>query len=201
MSEQNKGNSLFPPVVKAGALSGSLGLVYGGVAGVIRSPNPVIHSLSCGVQWAATGSGFWFLRENILKYQFENNADSKQRAYVSALSGGIAGGTVTRLLGGRLIPGVVFFSALGYLGQSTYNAIDAWQLEKANTPSKPILQRIADSKWIPLKSLSDDDYRGILREKLLSIEAEIAILDEKIEALEKLKSQGPELPSSDSATR
>ncbi|PYH41611.1 uncharacterized protein BP01DRAFT_305469, partial [Aspergillus saccharolyticus JOP 1030-1] len=181
--------------------TGSLGLVYGGVAGVIRSPNPVIHSLSYGVQWAATGSFFWFLRDNILKLHFENKADSKQLAYVSALSGGVSGGTVTRLLGGRLIPGVVFFSALGYLGQSTYNAIDAWQLEKANTPSKPILQRIADSKWIPLKSLSDDDYRGILREKLLSIEAEIALLDEKIEGLEKLKSQGLDLPSSDSETK
>lgn len=64
-------------------------------------------------------------------------------------------------------------------------------MEHANTPSKPILQRIADSKWIPLKTLSDDDYRGILGEKLLSIEAEIAIIDEKIQELEKSKANGP----------
>ena len=81
-------------------------------------------------------------------------------------------------LGGRLIPGVVVFSLLGYLGQGSYNAIDNWQIEQANTPSKPIIQRIANSKWIPLKSLSDDDYRGLLSEKLLSIEAEMALLDE-----------------------
>lgn len=96
------------------------------------------------------------------------------------------------MTGGRLIPGVVVFSLVGYLGQSSYNAIDSWQMEQANTPSKPIIQRIADSKWIPLKTLSDDDYRGILNEKLLSIEAEMALIDEKIEQLEKAKLNSPE---------
>lgn len=47
------------------------------------------------------------------------------------------------------------------------------------------MQRMADSKWIPLRSLSDQEYRGMLNEKLLSIEAEIALLDEKMEELEK----------------
>lgn len=80
------------------------------------------------------------------------------------------------------------FSLLGYIGQKSYNAIDAWQMEQPDTPSKPIIQRMADSKWIPLKSLSDQDYRGMLSEKLLSIEAEIALIDEKIEALEASQS-------------
>lgn len=84
------------------------------------------------------------------------------------------------------------FSLLGYLGQSTYNAIDTWQMDQANTPSKPIIQRIADSKWIPLKTLSDDDYKGILNEKVLSIEAEMALIDEKIDELEKAKRNAPE---------
>ncbi|KKK20015.1 hypothetical protein ARAM_004050 [Aspergillus rambellii] len=127
------------------------------------------------------------LRSNLLAHYFEDNATSKQRTYASAVSGGIAGGGVTRLMGGRLIPGVVVFSLLGYVGQISYNAIDRWQLEQANAPSKPILQRIADSKWIPLKALSDDEYRGILHEKLLSIEAEMALIDEKIEELQQSK--------------
>jgi hypothetical protein len=55
----------------------------------------------------------------------------------------------------------------------------------AQNPSKPIAQRMAESKWIPLRHLSDEEYRGILSEKLLSIEAEIALLDEKIEQLEQ----------------
>ncbi|KAH8429532.1 uncharacterized protein LDX57_007194 [Aspergillus melleus] len=113
------------------------------------------------------------LRNGILDLHFQGDATPRQRAYVSALSGGIAGGAVTRLM--------------GYVGQSSYNAIDTWQMEHANNPSKPIIQRIADSKWIPLRSLSDDDYRGMLSEKLLSIEAEISLIDDKIEELEKSK--------------
>lgn len=85
---------------------------------------------------------------------------------------------------------MVVFSLLGYVGQLSYNAIDQWQLELANAPSKSFLERMADSKWVPLKSLSDDEYKGILGEKLLGIEAEIALIDEKIEELEKAKSIG-----------
>lgn len=90
-------------------------------------------------------------------------------------------------LGGRLAPGLVIFSLLGYCGQSAFNRLDAWQMEKALNPSKPLAHRLAESKWIPFQHLSDEDYRGILSEKLLSIEAEIALLDEKIEELEKTR--------------
>lgn len=90
-------------------------------------------------------------------------------------------------LGGRLVPGLVIFSLLGYGGQSIFNRVDAWQLEQAQLPSQPsrtLYQRMADSKWIPVRHLSDEDYRGILSEKLLGIEADIALLDEKIADLE-----------------
>lgn len=58
-------------------------------------------------------------------------------------------------------------------------------MENAHKTSKPLMQRMAESKWIPLRSLSDQEYREMLSEKLLSIEAEIALLDDKIEELEK----------------
>lgn len=58
-------------------------------------------------------------------------------------------------------------------------------------PSKPFLQRMADSKWIPLKSLSDDDYKAMLYEKMLSIETEMALIDDKIEELQKSKAEEP----------
>jgi len=97
-------------------------------------------------------------------------------------------------IGGRLVPGAIIFSLLGYCGQSIFNGVDAWQLANANTTRKPFMQRMADSKWIPLRSLSDQEYRGMLSEKLLSIEAEIALLDDKIEELEKSRPA----PASDS---
>ncbi|KAL4761019.1 uncharacterized protein BDW70DRAFT_136623 [Aspergillus foveolatus] len=173
--------------LKVGALSGSAGLIYGGVSGVIRSPHPVIHSISHGIHWFVCGTSFWWLRGKILKHYYEDQATLKQRTYASTISGGVAGGAVTKLMGGRLIPGLAVFSLFGYVGQVSYDAIDKWQLEQANTPSKPFLTRIAESKWVPLKSLTDDEYRGILSEKLLTIEAEIALIDEKIEELQKAK--------------
>ncbi|KAL5335399.1 hypothetical protein BJX70DRAFT_390687 [Aspergillus crustosus] len=173
--------------LKVGALIGSTGLVYGGISGVIRSPHPVIHSISCGIHWFACGTSFWWLRSSILKHYYEDKATLKERSYASTVSGGVAGGAVTRLMGGRLVPGLIIFSMLGYVGQASYNAIDRWQLEQANKPSKPFLERMAESRWIPLKSLTDDEYRGILSEKLLGIEVEIALIDDKIDELQKAK--------------
>ncbi|OQE27887.1 hypothetical protein PENSTE_c004G01230 [Penicillium steckii] len=169
---------------KVGAFTGATGLIYGGAAGVIKSPNPLIHSVSCGIHWFACGSTFWWMRSNIIKHHFQDQASPQDRAYVSALCGGLSGGAVTRLMGGRLVPGLVIFTLLGYGGQSAFNRVDAWQMGRAQTPSKPLMQRMAESKWIPLRHLSDEEYRSMLNEKLLSVEAEIALLDEKIEQLE-----------------
>lgn len=54
-------------------------------------------SVCCSVDVRVlTGPG---LRSNILSLYYEDAASSKQRAYASALSGAIAGGGVTRLMG------------------------------------------------------------------------------------------------------
>ncbi|KAK9851391.1 hypothetical protein MYU51_009649 [Penicillium brevicompactum] len=188
-------NSLLS-AAKVGALSGAVGLIYGGAAGVIRSPNPMIHSLSCGIHWSIGGSSFWFLRSNIIKHHYKDQASPQQRKYASALCGGIAGGGVTKLMGGRLVPGAIIFSLVGYCGQSIFNNVDAWQMENAHSTRKPFMQRMADSKWIPLRTLSDQEYRGMLGEKLLSIEAEIALIDDKIEELEKTRPVSSALPTS-----
>lgn len=52
-----------------------------------------LYQLSCVL------NAFPGLRSNILKLHFEGSATQKQRANVSALSGAIAGGGVTRLMG------------------------------------------------------------------------------------------------------
>lgn len=39
------------------------------------------------------------LRSNVIKHQFKDQASPQERAYVSAFSGGISGGVVTRLMG------------------------------------------------------------------------------------------------------
>lgn len=43
------------------------------------------------------------------------------------------------------------------------------------------MERVSDMKWSPMKMLTDEQYERMLKEKLLKVEAEIAVLDEKIE--------------------
>jgi hypothetical protein len=65
----------------------------------------------------------------------------------------------------------------------SYNAIDAWQVVQQGKPARSWLERLADSRWVPIKSLSDQKYKEMLQEKLLTVEADIALLDERIQAL------------------
>lgn len=43
------------------------------------------------------------MRSNIIRHHFQDQASPQDRAYVSALCGGLSGGVVTRLMGMRLI--------------------------------------------------------------------------------------------------
>ena len=84
------------------------------------------------------------------------------------------------------------FALFGAVGQGIYNSLDAShtaQVSKALTtsqaPERSFLQRLADKKWVPMKALSDEEYEGMLQEKLLRVEAELAILDEDIQKIKK----------------
>lgn len=47
------------------------------------------------------------------------------------------------------------------------------------------MQRFAQSKWSPMSVLTDEQYEEMLQERLLKVEAEIAIIDERIEGVKK----------------
>ncbi|GAM34657.1 hypothetical protein TCE0_015r02372 [Talaromyces pinophilus] len=175
--------------IKFGGLSGCTGLLYGGASGILRaSKHPVVHTLAHGIHFSIWGTSFWFIRSNILHFHYQNEATQQQRKYVSAISGGLSGGAITRLMGAKFTPGFIVFSLVGYLGQTGFNVAESWHQENAGKEAakpKSILERMAASKWIPLRALSDDDFRDILKEKVLSIEVEIALLDDKIRSLEE----------------
>ncbi|EED22815.1 conserved hypothetical protein [Talaromyces stipitatus ATCC 10500] len=174
--------------LKFGGISGCTGLLYGGTSGILRATkHPIVHTVAHGIHFGLWGTSFWFIRSNILHFHYQDDATRQQRKYVSAISGGLSGGIVGRLIGAKFTPGFVVFSLLGYLGQSGWNIAERWHQEnegKEASKPKSILERMAESKWIPLRALSDDDFRNILKEKVLSIEVEIALLDEKIKSLE-----------------
>ncbi|KKZ67593.1 hypothetical protein EMCG_06652 [[Emmonsia] crescens] len=178
------------PALKVGALSGASGLIFGGITGVLHSPNPAIHSIAAGIHWFAFGTSTWWMRSNILRVQFDDKPTPGQRAFASSLSSGLSGGAIAFTIHRRFIPGAVVFGIAGFLGQKSYDVIDRWQLSRDRTPQKPLVQRMLESKWMLLKRLPDEEYIGMLNEKLLAVDAEIAVIDDKIAALRKLEASG-----------
>ena len=84
------------------------------------------------------------------------------------------------------------FTLFGYLGQTAYDALDTRHSEQValdiqaaaegkKRGRKHFWEWIAEMKWSPLTAVSDEDYRNMLEERLLRIEAEIAVVDEGVE--------------------
>lgn len=70
---------------------------------------------------------------------------------------------------------------IGGAGQIGFKFME--QRSNANRDTRPVLVRLSDSSWWPLKSLSDDEYEAMLRDKIKMADAEIAGLDAQIKAL------------------
>jgi hypothetical protein len=82
------------------------------------------------------------------------------------------------------------FSLLGAGGQTIAN----WRaVEAAKAAEVAEVAKAADaapkppsefwSRWSPIKQLSDQDYENILEEKLLRVEADIALIDDRVKEL------------------
>lgn len=89
--------------------------------------------------------------------------------------------------GGRVnvLPGIIMFAMLGAAGQSLYNVADARHQQRAvaGVDSENKKSAWLDSKWSPVKVLSDEDYGKMLQEQLLRVDAEMSLLDERINVL------------------
>lgn len=81
----------------------------------------------------------------------------------------------------------MIFAVLGAGGQTIYNMAEAGHSTVGRSASRAENGKgWLDSKWSPVKVLSDSEYERMLQEKLLRVEAEIAMVDE---SLEELKNQ------------
>ena len=75
---------------------------------------------------------------------------------------------------------------MGYLGQVVYEKLDnrhTEAVEHDDGKTDNLLNRFAKSKWVPVQSLTDEQYREILQEKLLRVDTEIALIDDRIEKI------------------
>ncbi|KAF6222081.1 hypothetical protein HO133_001167 [Letharia lupina] len=185
------------PALKVGALSGTTGILYGSVAGVLRSAHPILFAVAAGIQWSALGSTFWATRATIL-HTYYPSPSQKDRLTASTFAGGITGGTIGGLFRGprNVIPGTIMFTLFGYIGQTVYDALDARHTaqvaseaqaaaEGKKADRKRFWEWFAEMKWSPLTVLSDEDYGNMLKEKLLRVEAEIALVDEEVDRLRR----------------
>lgn len=84
------------------------------------------------------------------------------------------------------------FSLFGVVGQVAFSSFEAAPLQAIPEPKKPLMQRFLDSPWIPLRHIPDEEYSARLNEALLKIDAEIAIIDDRIAEIRSFGS--PEEP-------
>lgn len=115
--------------------------------------------------------------------------------YASAIAGTLSFASVGAITRGRanVLPGALMGGLIGYSGQGVYNYYDKQHtasLTPDAPPKPPILDRIMSSKFFPLRKMSDEEYLGILQEKLWKIKAEIAVLDDDLAKLRAEESQG-----------
>ncbi|KAI9765744.1 MAG: hypothetical protein M1840_007178 [Geoglossum simile] len=82
------------------------------------------------------------------------------------------------------------FSIFGLVGQTIYNFADARHSEMQQSGSKTLQKKsmwenLLSSGWSPVKALSDREFERMLEEKLLRLDAEIALIDEDIAKLKE----------------
>lgn len=76
------------------------------------------------------------------------------------------------------------FALFGATGQYLYNRADAQNTQLAESGEPLKKYSLLNSKWSPARVMTDAEYAELINEKLKSIDAHIAMVDEQIEALE-----------------
>ena len=78
------------------------------------------------------------------------------------------------------------FSLFGGLGQTVFNALDTSHSARAQSAAEKqtLTQWVAKQSWSPFSILTDAQYEDILREKILKIDVELSLLDDRIRQLQ-----------------
>ncbi|KAI0191157.1 hypothetical protein EV127DRAFT_428768 [Xylaria flabelliformis] len=178
--------------LQTGMVTGGIGLLVGAGSGIVRSAPPTLFALFAGLQWFALGSSY-MASKDLLHHAWggDENMSSLDLVKASGVAGGVSGMVGGMIRGPRnILPGMLFFGTLGagtsYVSQLT-----------GGNESRPKTSWL-DSKWSPMQRLSDRDYMNKIEEKILRLDAEIAIIDDNIASL---KSSQSSVASTESATR
>ncbi|KAI1367721.1 hypothetical protein F5Y08DRAFT_40539 [Xylaria arbuscula] len=168
--------------LQAGMVTGGFGLLLGAGTGILRSAPPTLFALFAGLQWFTLGSTYMASR-GLLYHAWggEENLSPSDLVAASGVAGGVSGMVGGMIRGPRnVLPGMLVFGAFG--AGSSYVS----QMTRGTEPKQKTSW--LDSKWSPMQRLSDKDYLDKIEEKILRLDAEIAIIDENIAALKDTSS-------------
>ncbi|TKA76704.1 hypothetical protein B0A55_03937 [Friedmanniomyces simplex] len=187
IGKAHQSNAVLGPSLKVGAACGCAGFLFGGTSGILKATTPFLFATAASIQTFALGTSFWACRSAILRTGLAGEQASSDLVKASSLAGGVSGGLIAVITRGRrnLLPGTLMWSFFGGVGQLAYNRYASSSTARQNIPSEDFWTRMAKRSWFPLKALSNEEYAGMLREKMLKVNVEIAILDDKIAALSK----------------
>ncbi|KAI6791123.1 hypothetical protein KC363_g2406 [Hortaea werneckii] len=180
------------PALKVGAACGTAGFLFGGTVGILKGSTPFLFAAASGLQTFALGSCFWTCRSTFIQTRRDPSALTTSELYqASGISGAVSGGLVALVTRGRrnVIPATLMWGLSGLVGQATYNAMYAKPAVVVEGPKETFWERMAKKSWTPIKYVTNDEYADMLREKMLKIDVEIAVLDDKIAELKKQQVQ------------
>lgn len=148
----------------------------------------VLWTIAAGGQCGVLGWTFWFTRSLLRQSAQQDGTDtlpSQRKDLIYSTVAGSLSGTVGGAFRGRanIVPGAIMMGLAGLGGQVSYNILSAAAIRPHDR--RPLLVRLSDSKWWPLKVLSDEDYERELTEKIIAIEAEVSMIDDRIRALKQ----------------
>ncbi|KAF2276372.1 uncharacterized protein EI97DRAFT_433213 [Westerdykella ornata] len=202
---------------KVGAAAAVPGFAIGGIFGTLRTTTPIFFSVVSGLQWFAIGTTFWSVRTSILdnvgvrnwwnmtrgapfspRPEAPHSREDKLKA--STISGSVTGAFLGLVLRGprNVIPGTIMFTLFGYGGQKGYDWFEqrrtdkthrVQELQKEGKEELNWLQRLTQKKWSPMSILTDEQYEEMLNEKILGVEVEIAMIDDKIKEFRRLQEE------------
>ncbi|OAA38342.1 hypothetical protein NOR_06732 [Metarhizium rileyi] len=180
---------LVVPPLKVGVYSGTAGVLAGVGGAIARDTSPVASGLFSGVQWFMLGSSYWFTRSVGVKfYGGHDKITSTERVAVSGLAGSTAGAVAGLARGpSRLLPAMIIWGLVGAGGQAIVNRSSSSKTSKSAESSSWL------SKLSPLKKLTDQEYIELMKEKILKVEVDIALIDDRIaelKAAEEAKGAG-----------
>ncbi|PTB66506.1 hypothetical protein BBK36DRAFT_1201419 [Trichoderma citrinoviride] len=170
--------------VKVGTWTGAAGVMAGVAGAIARDTSPVASGAVTGVQWFALGGSFWFTRSVTVRAMGGDGQLRPVDKTIASTIGGSAAGAVAGLIRGpgKILPAMVMWGVLGAGGQMVANGL---------SNRKPKVKDENDSwfrsKWSPLKKLTDQEYIDMMEEKILRVDADIALIDDRIAELKAIE--------------